>query len=213
MQGVTPDPTEVSPEGDLVYRYRPSLMGAPCEFTLMLNGLAWAVGHKTGFISFDHVGRLRMSFKPVSMQSYRFVTELWADGTPKLEIVSSSWKNIVEHERLDRPYATFITELHRRIARTNRRVRYERGSHSVVYWPGFVLFGVVSLTLAALIAQALAERAIGGAALVGAFLAFFLWQGGNFFHRNRPGVYHPDALPAELMPAAWLRTTNTEHLA
>jgi hypothetical protein len=28
----------------------------------------------------------------------------------------------------------------------------------------------------------------------------FLWQSGNFFRRNRPGLYRPEALPAELLP-------------
>jgi hypothetical protein len=39
-----------------------------------------------------------------------------------------------------------------------------------------------------------------GAAFVGCFLLLLLWQGGNFFRRNRPGVYRPEALPAELLP-------------
>ena len=40
----------------------------------------------------------------------------------------------------------------------------------------------------------------GPAAFVGAFMLLFLWQGGNFFRRNRPGFYRPEALPAELLP-------------
>jgi len=44
-----------------------------------------------------------------------------------------------------------------------------------------------------------AAHAVAGAA-VGGFLVLFLWQGGNFFRRNRPGLYRPEALPAELMP-------------
>ena len=35
---------------------------------------------------------------------------------------------------------------------------------------------------------------------IGAFLALFLWQAGNYFRRNRPGRYTPQALPPELMP-------------
>ncbi len=51
-----------------------------------------------------------------------------------------------------------------------------------------------------MIVRALKADAIGGAALIGAFLVLFLWQTGNYFRRNRPGVYRPEALPAELMP-------------
>jgi len=51
-----------------------------------------------------------------------------------------------------------------------------------------------------LIVRALQADAIAGAAFIGVFIALFLWQGGNFVARNRPGVYKPDALPTQLMP-------------
>ncbi len=62
------------------------------------------------------------------------------------------------------------------------------------------MFVVVGLLLAALVPRALQAHTLGGAAFIGAFLALFLWQGGNFFRRNRPGNYRPDALPPELLP-------------
>jgi hypothetical protein len=48
--------------------------------------------------------------------------------------------------------------------------------------------------------RVLQAGAIVSAAIVGAFLALYLWQAGNFFRRNRPGTYRPDALPADVMP-------------
>ena len=53
-----------------------------------------------------------------------------------------------------------------------------------------------------LIVRALQSGSITGAAFIGAFLALFFWQAVGFFRRNRPGLYRPDALPAELMPRA-----------
>ena len=53
---------------------------------------------------------------------------------------------------------------------------------------------------AMLIVQALDVGAYAGAAVVGAFLALFGWQSGNYFWRNRPGRYRPDALPKALVP-------------
>ncbi len=41
---------------------------------------------------------------------------------------------------------------------------------------------------------------MGGAAFIGFFMLLFVWQGGNFFRRNKPGYYRPDALPELLMP-------------
>ncbi len=196
---MTADP-EIKADGQFSYAYRPSAFGAPREFKLTGDGIEWVAGGRSGRIPFRNVRRLRMSFKPSNMQSYRFRTEVWADDAPKLEIVSSSWKSLLEQERLDQSYSAFVAELHRRIADAAMPVRFEQGSHPLLYWPGFVAFVGVALGLAALIARALQAEAIGGAAIIGVFLVLLLWQGGNFVSRNRPGLYRPEALPAELMP-------------
>jgi hypothetical protein len=60
----------------------------------------------------------------------------------------------------------------------------------------------VALGLAVLIVRALQAGALAGALFVAAFLALFLWQAGNFFRRNRPGLYRADAPPRALMPKA-----------
>ena len=187
-------------EGAVAYAYRPSLMGAAWEFKLTGDGIDWAAGRKAGHIPFHSVRRLRVSYRPASMQSHRFMTELWAEGAPKLKILSSSWKSMVEQERKDKPYAVFVTELHRRIALAAPRARFEQGSHLLLYWPGLLVFVGVALGFAALTARALQAGAMSGAAFVGGFLVLFIWQGGNFFRRNRPGLYRPESLPAELMP-------------
>ena len=182
------------------YAYRPSLLGAAWEFRLAGDGIDWAAGRKGGHIPFRAVRRLRMSYRPASMQSHRFKTELWADGAPKLEILSSSWKSMVEQERLDGRYTAFVAELHRRIALAAAPARFEKGSNPLLYWPGLIVFIGVSLGLALLVVRALQANAKGGAVFIGGFLALFLWQGGNFFRRNRPGRYSPEALPADLLP-------------
>ncbi len=194
------DPRTAAGEGAVSYAYRPSLLGAAREFKLAGDGIDWVAGRKSGHIPFRNIRHVRMSYRPASMQSHRFMTELWADGAPKLEILSSSWKSLVEQERLDQPYAAFVAELHRRIARAAPPARYEQGSHPLLYWPGLIAFVSVSLGLAFLIVRALQADTKGGAAFIGAFLVLFLWQGGNFFRRNRPGRYRPEAPPAELMP-------------
>jgi hypothetical protein len=63
-----------------------------------------------------------------------------------------------------------------------------------------VVFLGAALALAGLVVRALAEQAWGGAAFVAAFLAFFLWQAGAFFHRNRPSTFDPAAVPPQVLP-------------
>jgi hypothetical protein len=154
----------------------------------------------SGHVPYRQIRRLRMSFKPVSMQSHRFITECWGEGAPRLKIISTSWKSMVEQERLDRSYSAFIQELHRRISKSAPSVRFERGTNPWIYWPGFALFVAVALGLAGGAMQALQAGAYVGAAFAGAFLALYLWQIENFLRRNRPGVYGPEALPKEVMP-------------
>jgi hypothetical protein len=134
------------------------------------------------------------------MQTHRYQTEIWADGAPKLTIVSSSWKSMVEQERLDEAYTAFLVALHQRLAEAGAPVSFEQGSSPLRYWPGLAFFAGLSFGLAFLIVRALQSDAIAGAAFVAAFLGLFLWHGGNFFRRNRPGVYRPDALPELLLP-------------
>jgi hypothetical protein len=196
---MTADPA-IKANDQFTYTYRPSVLGSPRAFKLTGDDIEWSTGRNSGRIPFRKVRRLRMSFKPSNMQAYRFLTEVWADGAPKLEIVSSSWKSLVEQERLDNSYSAFVAELHRRIAVAAMPVRYEQGRNPLLYWPGFIAFVGVAIGLAGLIVRALQGDVFGGAAFIGVFLVVFLWQGGNFVRRNRPGVYRPEALPPELMP-------------
>ena len=83
-----------SPGEGAVYRYRPSLLGAAWEFKLGEHGIDWAAGARSGHVPFAKVRRLRMSYRPMSMQSHRFTTELWAEDGTKLQIVSTSWKSM-----------------------------------------------------------------------------------------------------------------------
>ena len=188
-------------EGDAItYAFRPSVSGASRVFTLSDEGVDWTAGVRSGHVPYRNIRCLRMSYRPTSMQSHRFVTELWAEGAPKLKIVSSSWKSMFEQERLDKAYSAFVRELHHRISIAPMSARFERGRAPFMYWPGLAVFAGAALGIAGLIVRALQDGASGSAAFVGAFLLLFLWQGGNFFRRNRPGVYRPNVLPVEVMP-------------
>jgi hypothetical protein len=189
------------PDADIVhYSYRPSIMGGACEFRLTADALDWKVGARSGHMPLRAVRRVRMSFKPASMQLHRFVTELWADDQPRIVIISTSWKSMVEQERCDDRYTAFVTALHRRMARAEAAPRFIKGSPTLLFWPGLAFFVVAALMMAALVPQALQGGSILAAAVVCGFLALFVWHGGNFFRRNKPGFYEPEALPRELLP-------------
>ena len=184
----------------VTYSYRPSVLGATWAFTLAGDALLWDTGRKSGRIPYRTIRRVRMSFRPMSIQTVRFRTEVWSEGAPTIDLVSTSWKSMVEQERLDSQYRAFIIELHKRIALAAGAVRFDQGVAVPVYWLAVAIFTVASLAMAAMIARGLQASAWAGVAFVAAFLAFFLWWGGNYFRHNRPGHYSADALPTDLMP-------------
>ena len=189
-----------SDNSEFRYAYKSSLMGAPLEFNLAPDALEWRKGAYAGRTPYGSVRRVRLSFRPITMQNHRFLAEVWPEDGPKLQIASSSWKSLVEHQRLDAEYRAFVSELSRRVGAAGGNTAFDTGSPAFLYWPGVIVFVGAALALAALTVRALSEQAWGGAAFVAAFFALFLYQAGNFFRRNRPGTFRPDAVPPLLLP-------------
>ena len=97
------------------YSFKPSLAGGMCELRLLPDAIEMSRSGRLVRFAYRDIRRVRLGFRPVTMQSYRFVTELWSDG-PKMTIASCSCRSFVEQTRQDAEYNAFIAELHRRIA-------------------------------------------------------------------------------------------------
>src|SRR3954464_21538 len=121
---------------DIIYAYKPSLMGAPFEFRLTPHALEWRRGGSAGRAPYRRIRRIRLGFRPMTMQNYRFLAEVWTAGGPKLQIASTSWKSLVEHERFDAAYRTLGTELCRRTGAAGGQTLFETGSPHILYWLG-----------------------------------------------------------------------------
>jgi hypothetical protein len=186
---------------ELSYGYKTSLLGAAWNFRLTDDAIVWQKGRHSGRIAFTAVRRVRMTYRPATMQTHRFVTEIWSTQGPKLTFASTSWKSMMESERRDSAYSTFVTELHRRLSAANPAVAYAAGVTPAIYWSGLAVYIALGLGLTGLIMRSLREGAWSGAAIIAVFVAVYLWNG-NFFRRNRPARYLPNALPELLMPTA-----------
>jgi len=185
---------------DIAYAYKSSLVGAPFQFRLVRDAFEWSKGGMTGRTPYDRIRRIRLGFRPQTMQNHRFLAEIWTADGPKLQIASTSWKSLVEQERFDEGYRAFVTELCRRTGAAGGQTLFQAGSPAILYWLGAIVFVGASLALAGLVIRALQQAAWGGAAFIAGFLAFFLWQAGAFFRRNRPGVFRSDAVPEAVLP-------------
>jgi hypothetical protein len=182
------------------YAYKAAPLGAMWHFHLAPDAIEWEAGPRRGRLRYADIRRLRLSFRPVSMQSRRFLAEIWPARGAKLQMASSSWRSMVDHERHEAAYTGFVLELHRRLAAAQVAASFESGSPALRYWPGLVIFAGVALGLSALVVRALADGARMAAAMAGGVLLVFLWQAGSFFRRNRPGTYAPQAPPRDLLP-------------
>ena len=185
---------------DPTYAYKPSLFGAPWQFRLAADALEWEAGSRQERVDYRNIRRLRLSYRPTSMQTHRFLTEVWPAVGGKLQIASSSWRSMVEADRHDAAYSAFLRELHRRIVAVRPDAMFEAGSPPLIYWPGLALFFGLGLALVILAIRALQVGQWAGAALIAGFFALFLWQIGTFFRRNRPRRYTGANLPSDLLP-------------
>ncbi len=194
--------SETDPGQNLSYSFRPSLIGGTWSFRLGQDDLYWDSGTQTGQIPYDGITRVRLSYQPRSLQRHRFLTELWSRGGPKVSILSTSWKSISELERMDRSYRDFVVGLHERLAARTGPIEFIGGTNPVKFWISIVLFVPLVAGIIGVAVQAFRQDAYIAALLIVAFLAVFLLQGVNYFRRNRPVRYRPDAVPPGLLPNA-----------
>jgi hypothetical protein len=184
------------------YAFKPSLIGPSCEFTLKPDGLHWQMGARGGRIRYERIRAVRLSYRPVTMQSRRFVAEIWSTDNPKIQIVSVSWRSLADQARQDGAYSAFVTELHRRLAASGSTAQFTTGVPAVSYWLGVVIFVAVLISMAVMIVRTLKLGQWSASAIIAAIFAVFALQIGNYFRRNRPSRYQPDAIPREVLPKA-----------
>ena len=202
---------------DEAYAYKPSLRGAAWHYTLGPEALGWSRGRYAGEVRYRDITRLRLSYRPMTMQMARFQLDIWAPQAPRLVVMSATCRSFVEMVSQADAYRGFVTALHRRVAEAGGTPRCESGIAPALYVIGVVVLGGTALALVALALRAVSVGAWGGAAFLAAFLAVFGWQVGTYFRRNRPGRYELTALPERLLPRGektpQSRTTSTEHVA
>jgi len=191
---------EPAPLEEPHYAHKPSLVGAPWEFWLRPHGLGWRVGRHEGETPYRDIASVRLSYRPMTMQTRRFLTEIRVKGGPRLKVSSSSWRSMVEQGSQLEPYSAFVRDLHARIAQSGAATEFRAGMPALLYWPGLLAFLGISVATAGLLVRAAHLGEWAAAGLIAAFFALFAWQSGNFFHRNRPGEYRPDAVPDKLVP-------------
>ena len=182
------------------YVYKASLIGSAYQFDLTDTGLSWTVGGRSGVWAYTDIASIRLSFRPMSMQSRRFRADIGSIGRQRISILSTTWQTVALMAPQDHDYRAFIVELHRRMAAAGSKAALIGGIGPMAYAAALAIVTLLGIAMAALLAQAFATGEWYGALFLIGFVALFSWQIGGFIMRNRPRTYDFDHLPQALLP-------------
>jgi hypothetical protein len=186
--------------GAVRYAYKASLVGAAHQFELTGEGLNWRIAGKSGVWPYAAISAIRLSYRPVSMQSRRFRADIDGAERGRIALLSTTWRTSVLMAPQDHDYRAFIVELHRRMAEAGSNAMLTGGLKPRVYAAAVVLLTLVAIAMAGLFLRAVMTDEFAGILFLAGFAALFAWQVGGFVTRNRPRTYTFDRLPQALLP-------------
>ena len=89
------------------YAYKASLIGAAHRFELTNGGLSWRVGNKSAVWAYAGIAAIRLSYRPVSMQSRRFRADIESADGARIAILSTTWQTAALTAPQDQDYRDF----------------------------------------------------------------------------------------------------------
>jgi hypothetical protein len=197
MTGSSP----VEPAAPLTrYAYKASLIGAAHQFGLTEQGLWFRFAGRSGVWPYSEIAAIRLSYRPVSMQSHRFRADIHHSSGARIAILSTTWQTAALMAPQDSDYRAFIVQLHERLARAGSRAALSGGLGANTYAAALALLALLGIAMAGLLLRAVATGEFAGALFIIGFAALFAWQVGGFVRRNRPLLYSFDHLPEALLP-------------
>jgi hypothetical protein len=182
------------------YAYKASLIGAAHQFELTGDGLSWRIAGRSGVWPYAEISAIRLSFRPVSMQSRRFRADIENLSGARIAIVSTSWQTAALMAPQDHDYRAFITRLHERMERAGSNAALTGGLRPRVYAAAVAVLTLVACAISGLFVRAVATGELAGTLFLLGFAALFAWQIGGFVRRNRPRGYAFEHLPQALLP-------------
>lgn len=182
------------------YGYKASLIGSAHQFELTDNGLSWRIAGKSGEWPYRGISAVRLSYRPVSMQSRRFRADIDRAEGGRIAILSTTWQTAALMAPQDGDYRAFIMQLHRRMEQGGSKAVLTGGLAPRIYAAAVILLALLSIAMAGLFVRAIATGEFAGALFLVGFAVLFGWQIGGFMIRNRPRTYTFERLPEALLP-------------
>jgi hypothetical protein len=194
-----PDPSHEAAAA-VRYAYKASLIGSAHRFELIDAGLAWHIGGKSGVWPYAGISQIRLSYRPVSMQSRRFRADIASAAQGNLVLFSISWQTAALMAPQDHDYRVFITQLHARMKQAGSNAALVGGLRPRIYAAAIVVLVLLAIAMTGLLVRAIVTGELAGILFLLGFAALFTWQVGGFVRRNRPRAYTFDDLPLALLP-------------
>jgi hypothetical protein len=182
------------------YVYKASLISSAYQFELTEAGLSWRIGGRSGVWPYADIASIRLSYRPMTMQSRRFRADIARTGGGRIAILSTTWQTVSLMAPQDQGYRAFITELHRRMQAAGSKASLTGGLGTVTYAVAVVMLALLAIAMVGLLVRALATSEFTGALFLVGMAIWFAWTVGGFIKRNRPRRYSFDALPETLLP-------------
>jgi len=181
------------------YLFKSSLAGGAKQLTLTDGGLS-VQATKVAVWPLDTIAAIRLSYRPASMQAWRFRADIATRSGQSIAVYSTTWHSISQMARQDDDYRAFIVELHRRLAQISSRASLTAGINPVLYVAGLAVMALIGISIVGLFVRALITAEFAGALFLAGFGGWFIWQIGGFMRRNRPRSYTFDELPKDVLP-------------
>jgi hypothetical protein len=182
------------------YAFKASLVGAAHQFELTNDALSWRIGGKSGAWPYREISAIRLSYRPVSMQSRRFRADIKNVSGARIVILSTTLQSAALMAPQDQDYRAFITQLHKRMEQAGSKATLTGGLGPRIHAAAIALLTLVAFAMAGLFVRAVATGEFAGALFLVGFAALFAWQVGGFIGRNRPRTYGFGQLPEAVLP-------------
>lgn len=187
-------------KADIEYVYKASLIGSAHRFRLSGQALHWQVGGRSGVWPLASISAVRLSYRPVSMQTRRFRADIENSSGERIAMLSTSWQTVALLEPQDRQYRAFILELHQRLHAIGSNAFLTAGVKPLPYLASQVVLALITVAMASLILRALWMGFWAGALFIAGFAVLLAWQAWGFMTRNRPRQYGADDVPGDVLP-------------
>jgi hypothetical protein len=192
--------TESEGARTISYVYKASLISSAYQFELTDSGLSWRTGRRSGVWPYADIASIRLSYRPMSMQSRRFRADIARAGEGRIAILSTTWQTVSLMTPQDQGYRAFITELHQRMKAAGSKASLTGGIGTATYAVAVAMLALLAIAMVGLLVRALATSEFTGALFLVGMAVWFAWTIGGFIKRNRPRGYSFDALPETLLP-------------